>query len=119
MVDVRVREHHRRDGPGVERELLVALERLPPLALVEAAVEQHGGVLGAQEVHRSGDGLGCAEELDLHAASLHQTPPAGARSSGYLVGQGVPSASGAGVTAVPVWRKVEKKQPYWYLTVSS
>src|SRR5581483_5143019 len=108
VVDVRVREDDGIDGAGIDGELPVPLERLAPPALEHAAVEQHAGVLGAEQVHRPRDGARRAEELEVHPASLH-----------YFVGQGVPSAAGAGTVAVPFWRKVEKKHPYWYFTASS
>src|ERR1041384_2054661 len=34
-------------------------------------------------------------------------------------GHAVPRGAGAGTTAIPVERKVSKKQPYWCLTASS
>src|SRR5690606_25187680 len=51
-------------------QVTVALHRLPPTALEEAAVEQHVGARRADQVHGTRDGLGCAQGDDFdHFAS--------------------------------------------------
>ena len=78
------------------------------------------GSMEARSVARLTNGLGRI------AADVAHTPRHDATlrdverfSALQCVGQGVPKGAGAGTTAVPVWRKVEKKHPYWYFTASS
>jgi hypothetical protein len=67
VVDVRVGEHDRLDLGNRQVQVLIALDRLSPRPLEEPAVEQDAASLRAHEVHRTGDRLGCAYELELHA----------------------------------------------------
>src|SRR5690606_34099678 len=51
---------------GAEREVLVALVRLAPAPLEEAAVEEHAGLRRLDEVHRAGDRARRSEEMNSH-----------------------------------------------------
>jgi hypothetical protein len=73
VIDVRVGEHHRIDGFRIDRQALVALEGLAPAALEHPAVEEDRRATGPDEVHGACDGLGGADELDVHRGRrLHQ-----------------------------------------------
>ena len=70
VVDVGVREDHRIDVGGGEAEGLVDLVGFLAAALEEAAVEEDMGVVEFEEMLGSGDLVGAAEEMPLHAGSF-------------------------------------------------
>jgi hypothetical protein len=62
VVDVGVAEDDRVDVLGAKWKVLVAIARLRPSALEQAAVQQDGAAVGVEPVHRPSDGAGSAME---------------------------------------------------------
>jgi hypothetical protein len=67
---VGVREDHRVDVGGGESEGPVDFVGFLAAALEEAAVEEDVGIVEFEEVLGSGDLVGAAEEMPLHAGSF-------------------------------------------------
>ena len=70
VVDVRVAQDDGVHRLGVERELLVALDRFLPLALIQAAVEQQPRAVDLEQMPGTGRRPDRAVEGELHAGSL-------------------------------------------------
>ena len=70
MVDVGVGEDHGVDLGGIEPEGLVDLVGFLAAALEHAAIEKNAGIVEFEEVLGTGDLVGAAEEMPLHAGSF-------------------------------------------------
>src|SRR5579864_6441688 len=72
VIDVRVREHHRRDILAGKRKAPVPLFGFFTPSLILAAIQQVAFVLDRQLMHRPGDGLRRAPEGYFHSSSEYR-----------------------------------------------
>jgi hypothetical protein len=61
-----MREDHRVDSGGIEREMAVGLARLVAPAVIDAAIEKDGPAANEHDVHRTGDRPGGSIKLKVH-----------------------------------------------------